>query len=387
MPPGISGFQSGRLIQAREARELTAITLAELVGVSAATISQYENGHQKPRQDTLDRIARVLNISIDFFLRPAVIEKPSKVFYRSMSSATKSARTRAEARYEWYLETIEYLLQFFDFPEPNLPQLEVPMDFRQIDTMMIEFWADQVREHWRLGDGPITNVVRTLESNGIFTWRTLISAATLDAFSEFRLPHPTVVLSSEKENYFRSRTDAAHELGHLIMHRCVDRKALTKSSDFKILEAQAHYFAAAFLLPGTPFHNELWALSLDAFRSLKPRWNASIGLQIMRCRHLGLLDEEQEKRLWINRSRRGWHRKEPLDDSTPPEQPALVSKSFRMLIDENVKSREQILQDLGLSSSDIENIAGLPVGFLNSASMEGEPLLKSSPRNVVPFRR
>src|SRR5882757_1213557 len=149
---------------------------------------------------------------------------------------------------------------------------------------------------------------------------------------------------------------------------------------------QAHYFAAAFLLPGVPFRNELWGLSLDAFRSLKPRWNASIGLQIMRCRHLGLLSGEQEKRLWINRSRRGWHRREPLDDSTPPEQPSLVSKSFRMLIDENVKSREQIVQDLSLSPTDIESIAGLPDGFINIASLEAEPQLKK-PRKVVPFRR
>lgn len=387
MAAGISGFQPLRLIQAREAREMTAIALAEIVGVSPATISQYENGHQKPRQDTLDGLARSLNVQTEFLLRPVVTEKTSRIFYRSMSSATKSARARAEARYQWFLESMDYLLEFFDFPALNLPQIDVPEDFRKITRAMIEEWAQKTRDCWKLGTSPIANVVQTLENNGIVVWRTLLNAETLDAFSEFRTPHPVVVLSSEKENYFRSRTDAAHELGHLIMHRNVDRKALTKASDFKILEQQAHYFGGAFMLPATSFQSEIWSLSLDAFRSLKPRWNASMGLQISRCRDLGLLSEDQERRLWINRSRRGWHRQEPLDASTPPEQPSLMAKSFRMLIEAKVKSREQVVKDMNLAASDIENIAGLPDGFISGAASAGEPRFRSPTSNVIPFRR
>lgn len=131
-----------------------------------------------------------------------------------------------------------------------------------------------------LGNAPIANLVQTLENNGIVVWRTLLSAETLDAFSECRNPHPVIVLSSDKANYFRSRTDAGHELAHLVMHRRVDRKALTKASDFKVLEDQAHYFGGALLLPADAFQKELWGLSLGAFRSLKPRWGASMGLQI-----------------------------------------------------------------------------------------------------------
>jgi Zn-dependent peptidase ImmA (M78 family)/DNA-binding XRE family transcriptional regulator len=385
MPLGISAFQPERLTEARDAREITAVTLSELVGVSPATISQYENGHQKPRQDTLDRLARVLNIPTEFFLRPALVERPTTLFYRSMSSATKSARSRAEARYKWFLEAQDYLLQFFDFPDVNLPALDVSPDFRRVTKEQIEKWAEQLRESWQLGSAPIANLTQTLETQGILVWRTLINAETLDAFSEFREPHPVIVLSSEKENYFRSRTDAAHELGHLVMHRAVERKALTKAADFKLLEEQANYFAATFLLPAEAFQRELWGVSLDTFRSLKPRWNVSMGLQIMRCRHLGLLSDEQEKRLWINRSRRGWHRREPLDDSTPPERPSLMAKSFKMLIDAKVRSREQILKDLSISSTDVENIGGLPEGYFSGAA-EGDPTFKL-PVNVVPFRR
>jgi len=274
-----------------------------------------------------------------------------------MSAATKSARARAEARYEWALELIEYLLGFFNFPEVNVPDFDLADDFRLFDSLMIESVAEQLRQHWMLGDGPVASMTRTLESHGIVVWRTAFEAETLDAFSEYRKPHPVVVLSSDKENYFRSRFDAAHELGHLILHKRVDSKVLNKSSDFKKLENQAHHFAGAFLLPAMAYSKELWGVSLDAFRSLKPRWNTSIALQIMRSRQLGLVNEDQEKRLWINLSRRGWRKREPLDDSTPSEKPHLIPKSIQMLIKENVKTGDQIAHDLNLHASEIEKLA------------------------------
>ena len=387
MPVGVEGFQKERLIQIRKARRLTAISLADMAGLRQPTISQYEKGKQNPRQENLDNMANVLNVPVGFFLRPIDVDKPSKVFYRSMSAATKAARESAEARYEWALEAIDYLLGFFDFPELNFPELEVPQDFRDIDEWHIEILAKQLREYWMLGNGPITNMIRTLESNGVVTWRTAFEARTLDAFSEYRLPHPVVVLSSDKQNYFRSRFDAAHELGHMVLHQTVDRAALKKSHEFNLIEVQAHHFAAAFLLPATAFEADMWSPSLDTFRALKPRWNVSIAMQIMRCKQLGLATESELERLWINRSRRGWSKREPLDDAMEVECPNLINKSFKMLIEENVRSGEQIASDLCLSTADLENLADLPAGYIDGQKGEADPMLKSSQQKIVPFRR
>ena len=387
MPVGVEGFQKERLIQIRKARGLTAISLADMAGLRQPTISQYEKGKQNPRQENLDNMATVLNVPVSFFLRSIDVEKPSMVFYRSMSAATKAARESAEARYEWALEAIDYLLEFFDFPQLNFPELEIPHDFREITDWHIEFLAKQLREHWTLGEGPITNMVRTLESNGVVTWRTAFEARTLDAFSEYRLPHPVVVLSSDKQNYFRSRFDAAHELGHMVLHLGVDHTALNKSSEFKLIEEQAHHFAAAFLLPATAFEADMWSASLDTFRALKPRWNVSIAMQIMRCKQLGLVTDSELKRLWINRARRGWSKQEPLDDTIPAESPNLINKSFKMLIDENVRSGEHIAADLCLSPSDLENLAELPAGYISGQRDDTKPTLKSSRQKIVPFRR
>lgn len=389
MPVGVDGFQRERLIQARRARGLTAISLADMAGLGQATISQYEKGTQKPRQQNLDKLAELLNVPPGFFLQPLVVAKPTRLFYRSMSAATKASRDRAEARYEWALEVMDYLLEFFDFPALNLPDIEIPENYRNIHPHQVEFIAEQLRSHWQLGDGPVANVVRTLESNGIVVWRTPFEAEKLDAFSEYRTPHPVVVLSADKQNYYRSRFDAAHELGHLILHRHVDRSHLMNRSDFNFLEQQAHRFAGAFLLPAMAYNKEVGgSLSIDTFRALKPRWNATIACQIHRCQDLAVADKSRFRRLWINLSRRGWRKKEPLDDATVAERPNLIRQSIEMLVKEGVKSKEQLVADLSLSASDIEKLSELPQGFLSGqVDEEGGPKLKPSQNKVLRFSR
>lgn len=387
MPTGVKHFNGKRLVQARTARGLTAVSLSDISEVSAPSISLYEKGTQKPQQDTAERLARHLNVPVVFFFNDIQIEKPKRLFYRSMSAATKSSRTRVESKYEWALEVIDYLMGYFDYPALNLPELDVPGDFKELDPLIIETLAQQVRDVWNLGTGPIINMVRTLESNGIITWRTRFEAKTLDAFSEYRHPHPVIILSSDKENYFRSRFDAAHELGHLVLHRHVDQSTLNKSSDFKIIENQAHHFAGAFLLPAMSYTHDIYSPSLEAFRSAKPRWNVSIAMQIMRCKHLDLVDESQEKRLWINMARRKWRVQEPLDDAVEAEKPNLINKSIKMLVDEGVRSNEQLLQDLPLAASDIEKICELPVGYLRNIPDADVPTFKNANSKILPFKR
>src|SRR5688500_7643547 len=130
----MTGFVAGRLRQAREARGLSLVALADLAGVSSAAISQYEKGQHTPRPETFELLAKRLNLPPTFFLRPEVITpvEQHRLFYRSMSSATKQARTRAGRRLEWFKEIVGYFEQFFDLPEPSVPDFGLPDDFRDI---------------------------------------------------------------------------------------------------------------------------------------------------------------------------------------------------------------------------------------------------------------
>jgi len=386
MAGGVTGFQNNRLIQAREARSLTAIALADLIEVSPSSISHYESGAQNPRPEILATIARKLNLPTSFFLKQMPTRPEPKIFYRSMSSATKMARARAERRYEWFRDIVEYLDEYFDFPATNLPQIDVPEDFREITNSYIERFADETRAHWNLGTGPVMNMARTLEVNGIFLARGRTGAETLDAFSE--IDHqgiPYIFLASDNDTLVRCRFSAAHELGHLILHKNVDKKSINKATEFRMIENQAHHFAAAFLLPEQSFVDELFGISLDAFRSLKPRWKISIAAMIKRCEQLGMITEEVSQRMWINRNRRGWREREPLDD-LPVEEPHLISKSFKMLVESGIKTTDQIVDDLRLSAVDIEELAFLEKGFFGAnANDQNEPKLKQ--KKVLIFKR
>ena len=65
-----------RLREARTAKGLTQSELGRLVGgVGKTTISQYENGIRKPDIETLERLADVLNRSVDWLLGRTDIEK------------------------------------------------------------------------------------------------------------------------------------------------------------------------------------------------------------------------------------------------------------------------------------------------------------------------
>ena len=135
---------------------------------------------------------------------------------------------------------------------------------------------------------------------------------------------------------FAPAFDAAHELGHLILHRHLQDRQIKNLSLHGILENQAHRFAGALLLPERSFSQEVWAPTLDAFVSLKKHWRCAVAMMVSRCEHLGMLDEVQVKRAWINLSRRGWRTEEPLDNVLEPEEPKLLRRSFQLLIDEGI---------------------------------------------------
>jgi Zn-dependent peptidase ImmA (M78 family)/DNA-binding XRE family transcriptional regulator len=363
---GTPGFIGQRLAQAREARGLTGVALADLLQVDNTSISNYEKDRQSPTAKVMERMVDVLKVPPAFFLRPLRAEG-KEFWWRSLSSATKSARSRAKARNMWLQEIISYLQEYLEFPKLNVPDFNLPDDVHKISTSDIEDIAMECRRVWRLGSGPIADTVLILENNGIIVSRGELGAETLDAYSQAGedQQHPVIFLGADKATAARSRHDASHELGHLLLHRHVDPAKLRHPIYFKLIEEQAHRFASAFNLPAQGFADQLWYPSIEAFLALKPHWKSSIAAMIVRCAQLDILSEEQARRMWIAMSRRGWRKQEPLDDRMAPEQPRLLRRSIELLVKEGVKTTDQILTDLALSAFDIESLACLDSGYLS----------------------
>jgi hypothetical protein len=55
-----------------------------------------------------------------------------------------------------------------------------------------------------------------------------------------------------------------------------------------------------------------------------------------------------------------------MDDLLKPENPRLLSRSVRLLVDENIRSREALLNDFRLFGSDVEALCGLPRGYMTT---------------------
>ena len=374
------GFIGPRLVEARRARGVTATDLASMVEVSAQSLSKYENGHQIPRHDTVDRLAATLGLPRPYFFRPVTPPDTRPVFWRSKLSAQTIDLERAAVRLEWLKEAVDYLGSFFDFPALNLLRLDVPSDPTRITTELVERMANVVRMEWGISRGPLPDILEKIESSGVLVSRIHVQADKVDAFSQWsdRFAIPFIVLSRDKASAARQRFDAVHELAHILLHQSVTQEHLNNRATYKLLEKQADQFASFMLLPERDFLDELYAPTLDGMLSLKEQWGVSVAAMIMRCRTLDLLDDLAAKRMWMNYTRRGWRKGEPFDGKMIKEAPHLIRRSFEMLLEERVQSLSDIRNALPFPPEDLEELADLPPGTLGApVETRAEPILKA----------
>lgn len=377
MRPGTPGFVGARLREAREARGVTAPILANMIGVSRAAISQYENDQASPGPDVLRRMSMVLNLPTDFFLKKRT-RKTQSTFFRSRAATTVASRTRAAVLLDWLSDIAQELSSRLHFPQVRLPDLDLPADPLKFDSKLIESAASETRRQWGLGSGPISNVVWLLENNGVIVTRGEIEEPHMDSFSRYDPddPRPFIFLNADKSSAVRSRFDAAHELGHCILHREIPSEYWSSDVKVQIREKQAHRFASAFLMPRESFSNDILIPSLESFLALKEKWMVSVNAMLVRCEDIGLVSDDHAVRLWRNLGRRGWRTREPLDEKLRPEEPKLLPKAIQALSERNAQAPLELLKSVSLSAHDAAEITMLSVDIF----------LEPQEGNLVQFR-
>ncbi len=355
--------------EARESRGLTSSALADLTQLAPSTISHYEHGRYVPSHETTGLFSDKLSVPVHFFFKQSRLENPNRlVFWRSNKAAKQLERKRVERRFDWFVDTFYLLSEWIQFPEPDLPGFNTSICVTDITMEEIEQIASKLRIHWGLGDGPIPNLISMMEYHGCVLTRMHMDAAYLDAFSEWQKEsdRPFFALGSDKTSEARSLFNAAHELGHMILHRNSSLREYNTASTHKEMEKQADYFASCFLMPAESFTSELHSVSLDSFRNMKHSWRVSIQSMIMRSSQLGLISSDEKTRLFIGLNRRGWRKNEPGDEESIPEQPKLLKHAIDTLRDSDLYTPDLIESRLGLSTFDIESVTGLPNGYLRS---------------------
>ncbi len=375
MTLGVQNFRSARLREARLARGFFKKSLADKIGVTGTAIGRYEEGADKPQRERLNAIAEQLNFPFEFFLRPEWPEDLQLVFWRLRTSETKYAREMTEQRMRWLCEIFSFLEREVDFPTVNLPRLDMPSDFRLITGEVIERVALQLREYWKLRDLPIPDMTLALENAGIPVVNLEINSEKQDGFC-FRsnvLDRSFVGINAYNVSAARARFDAAHELGHIVLHQNVAPHEARDPAIHKLLEMHAHRFAGAFLFPRKSFLAEVGAPTLDFFSDLKRRWGISIAAMIYRAYDLGVIDEEERSALYHNMARRRWRGilREPFDSPSemPLEKPRMLKRGMEVIVESGVFGRSAIRSALSFPQNEIETISGVEDGYLSEAEV------------------
>lgn len=335
-------FSPAQLTLARELRGLLKHELAEKVGKSPSAIGQFENGRARPEPQTLLALSLALGFPPGFFARaakaPAVV--PDSCQFRSQRSSSVREQRYVLARGELLKELVTLLEEDVEFPAPRVPHAPGPV--RSVED--VEACAELARREMGLKDGPIGSMVNELENVGVLVVPMDADVRRVDAFSTWIDRRPYVFLNSVKGSTSRTRFDAAHELGHLVMHPDV----VPGSPE---LERQADQFASAFLLPRGSFSRECpRRINLEHLLELKRRWKVSLEALLYRGRELGFFSEAAVRRAYIQLNRSGMRRNEP--DEPPAEAPHLLQEALKAVASAGAGAGS-LAEQMGISAQEL----------------------------------
>lgn len=320
-------FSGQRLRLARESRALSQRELSDRTSITAAAISQFENGTSRPSSTTLVELATELNFPLQFFA--AGVARSSDLdldlidgfgHFRSLRSITATQRRQALSVTHLVRDIANVLGRDVRLPERDLPWLPIAPE----DEDGAERRAAEVREALGVEPGPVPNVLRLLERHGVVAARHRIQTAAVSAYSVPFVEHPVVVLHEHGAKRDRDRFSASHELAHIVMHQPDQRLAT------KIVETQAHRFAAAFLMPADQIADELPSKpDWQKLVSLKQKWAVSIGALLKRANTLRIMSDATYSQAMRTMGSRGWRTDEP-GDLGAPEMPKLLTQAAEL---------------------------------------------------------
>jgi Zn-dependent peptidase ImmA (M78 family)/transcriptional regulator with XRE-family HTH domain len=319
---------------ARESAGLSQGELAVAVGISQSKISKIEAGLLAPSSDDLRALADHLRYPPSFFAWTDRLYgfETHEVFHRRRQAMTAKALDRVHAEMNIKRMQLERLLRSLDVGDVTIPSFD-PDEY----DGDIERIAQLTRAVLRMPRGPIDSMVAAIEEAGGVVLPYDFGTQKVDAMSHWAPGAPPVFYVNTAFPADRTRWSMAHELGHIVMHKTIGPDA----------EDEANRFAEEFLVPADEVRHQLRRVTITELAMLKPFWKVSIAALIKRSKSLGLIAQEQERRLWVRMSALGYRKQEPIE--LDREEPRL----YRLLV-------ETHLQSLGYSSDELrEAIADL----------------------------
>lgn len=243
---------SQNLIRLRNEKSLSQEQVAQKAGLSRSAYSNIEAGRTKPRNSTVLALADALKVSIE-------------EFYKNISIGSEGIRFRStrqlKARSDIIADTRSRLLQFGELEKLLGPGMTAdfetqfpPDEFAGMDPRDA---AQKARTRLKLYEQPIRNIYSLLETKcGVMVLARPVASPHFFGLSVAPgFGGPAIVVNTwERITVERWIFTAAHELGHLVLHR--DSFALDTEEEDKKQEKEANLFASHFLMPCEAFERE-----------------------------------------------------------------------------------------------------------------------------------
>lgn len=332
-------FNSTRLTLARKRKGWTKTQLAKELDLTPRSISAYEAGDQQPSALTVALLADKLGFPRDFFFGDDVDDLSLEAAsFRGLAKTSQKQKDQATAAAELAFILNDWIEQRFELPEPDVPKLTEGVTPRTA--------AEIIRAEWGLGERPIRNMIHLLEKHGVRVFSLAEESRNVDGYSFWRptTDAPYVFLDMTKTAE-RSRMDAAHELGHLVLHAGHD-------CDRREAENEAKAFAAAFLMPeGSVLASAPRNPRVNEIVKAKRQWNVSASALAVRMHKLGLLTDWEYHSLFKQMNALGLLKAEVNGSEFETSQ--VLDKVFRALRAE------------GMTKADVARELHIPLDELN----------------------
>jgi Zn-dependent peptidase ImmA (M78 family) len=301
--------------------------------LSQGNYSKVEHGLIEPSETFVKQVSSFFQVASDFFYQDEKSYSPQNPYHRSRSTLQIGDRDKVEAIANIYRIHIKKLLEAVEISYNLFP---IPVS----ENASPEEIARLTRKNFRLPNGPITNLTRVLEDNGIFIVSYVFGTEELDGFTIHGAKDilPLIFINSSFPGE-RIRFTLAHELGHLVMHQHIEPEQYVK------IEKEADTFASEFLMPTFDIKQDLryintFKLNVETLLRLKIKWKVSMNALLKRAIDLGVLTRNQEKYLWMQMSQNGFRKNEPCP--LPLEAPSLLNE----LIDKYKSELQYSVEDI-----------------------------------------
>ena len=330
-------FNPDRVELVRLRLGLTKIGFAKALEIDRSTLHRLIAGTCDFSENVVENLVRISGYPHAFFEKDTIdYPDANSVSFRSLRSLTAASRNAALAAGALAFELDDWINERYELPGHSLP----PLDSHEPTDAALA-----IRTHWGIGERPISNMINMLESHGVRVFSLSEGTRHLDAYSFWRNERPYIFLNTIKTPE-RSRFDAAHELGHLVLH-------LHGGPTYRSAEEEANSFASTFLMPPADLRAHVPVVrSMNDLIEGKKRWRVSAAALAYTLHKQGYISEWHYRGYCIELSKIG-RAHEP--NGIEPETSQIWQKILTDLWQEGI-SLSHIASELTIPEAEISDL-------------------------------